>query len=345
MRPITTTVIDELDGRSFQLLSTKGWHMTGLQSLEALKDWATLQAEQYGLAVIQQQRLAQERARQAKEERCAQEALQAKNQDMLQLLPPAHWGRAILFLAAALVGLVAEFTITWVTIPFMMDLKRRSFEAILLSLSPAVATLALDVVIDRLVDRPWRAAQAALGGAHTEQGLSANRRMGRFLLLVAGIVVLMFVALGFGRIEGAHWQDLLQQGMVESLQMARPVALDLAIVALSVGVLFTTGLFLLLGMQDARTCALHVTTARTVQRDRRRVQQARQEEAEAVAEAARCDKKLSRKTQLMVCVEQLIYRLQVEQLRNGQPVPQDEIMTKVKSALNQMFVPAGGAAS
>ena len=344
MRPINTTMMDELDGTSFQLLSTKDWQTTGLQSFEALRDWATLQAEQYGLTMTKQQALARERARQAKEERQAQETQLAKNHEALRLLPSAHWGRAILFLAAAIVGMVAEFTITWVTIPFMMDLKRRSFEAILLSLSPAVATLALDVVIDRLVDRPWRAAQAALGVATTEQGLLTNRRMARFLLMVAGIVVLMFVALGFGRIEGAHWQDLLQQGALDSLQTARPVASDLAIVAVSVGVLFTTGLFLLLGMQEARTCTLHIKTNAAIRRDERRLQQVRAEEAEAVAEATRCDEKLSRKTQLMACVAQLVYRIQVEQLRNGQPVEQDEIMAKVKSALNQMFVPASGAA-
>ena len=344
MRPITTTVTDSLDGTSFQLLSTKSWHMTGHQSVEALKDWATLQAEHYGLALTKQQTLAQERAKHAKKEREAQETRLANKHEAHRLLPPAHWGRAILFLTAALVGLVAEFTITWVTIPFMMDLKRRSFEAVLLSLSPAVATLALDVVIDRLIDRPWRATQAALGGATTEPGLLANRRMARFLLLVAGIVVLMFVALGFGRLEGAHWQDLLQKGTVESLQTARPMTLDLAIVAISVGVLFTTGLFILLGMQDARTCALQLTTAWTIQRDRRRARQAREEEADAVAEATRCDEQAARKTQLMACVAQLVYRLQVEQLRNGQPVPQDEIMAKVKSALNRMCVPAGGVA-
>ncbi len=346
MRPITTkNVLDELDGSTFHVLTTKDWHMTGLQSLEAFKDWATLQAEQFGLTVTKQQALAQERARHAKDTRQAQEATLSMHQKTLGQLSDAHWGRAILFLVAALIGLVAELTITWVTIPYMIELKRKSLEAILLSLSPAVSTLALDVVIYRLIESPWRAAHTTSREAGTEPGLLANRHMRRFLLLTASVVLLMFVTLGLGRMEGAHWQDLLQQGTAESLQTTRPVAVDLAIVGVSVGVLLTTGLFLLLGMQEAHNCALHITTTRAVRRDEARVHQAREVEAEAIAEAARCDEKVARKTQLMACYAQLVYRLQVQELRSDQLAPQNEIGAKVKAVLNHLWVPGGVSAS
>lgn len=311
--PMTT---DRLTDETMYVLTDKTLQVGGQQTVDALKTWSLLQAEKYRETIAKRRCLAEAQQSQAdKDQRDAAAELAALRSEE-KALPRPYWARAVLFLAAATVGLVAEFALTWVTLPFLLDLKRSSLIAILLSLSPVATSILLEVVFDRLVEQPWMRVQIAGSRSLGDTDRQDSERRMDWVLLALGVLILsMFLSLGVARLEGVHWQTLLTTG--ESTELTPLVSFDLALVIFSIGVLVVTAWLLLIGLDHARLCARRVSLALRIRRQTRHFQQARQAAADAAAEAIRWRMKDAQSNRLTVLVAQWLFACQMIRLRDG----------------------------
>lgn len=76
-------------------------------------------------------------------------------EEHLQGLPQGNWLRAYLLLGCALACFVAEFAFTHSTLPLLLNITGLVM-GIFVAVAPTTAQLVLDMVFERLVERPWR---------------------------------------------------------------------------------------------------------------------------------------------------------------------------------------------
>ncbi|MDR4468942.1 MAG: hypothetical protein MRJ68_11725 [Nitrospira sp.] len=333
--PSTSTKTDCLTDETMYVLTPDTVQTGGQQSVEALKAWSLLQAEKFRETIAKRRCLAEARQSQAEKDRQDHAAQLAALRVEQRALPRPSWARAVLLLMCAFVGLTAEFALTYVTIPFVLDLKRSSLLAILLSLSPVAATLVLDGIFDRLFEQPWLAARSAASSGHDLQnGQEAERRMTWFLIMLGLLVVGMFLALGLARMEAVHWQNMLMTPDATT-ELTPLVSLDLALIVFSIGVLVGTAWLLLLGLRHARLCARHAAVSIRMSSQTHHFRKARQEAAEAAAEAARWRSKDAQSHRLTLLVAQWLFACQMIQLNGGQSA-QTDLAQRVERALSHL---------
>lgn len=335
--PMTT---DRLTDETIYMLTDQTLQAGSQQSVEALRAWSLLQAEKYRETIAKRRCLAEAQQIQTDKDRQDAAAQLAAFRSEQKTLPRPSWARAILFLAATIVGLVAEFALTWNTLPFLLDLKKSSLIAILLSLSPVAATFALDIVFDRLIEHPWRRAHEE-GNAYVG---SADQRMHTFLTMLGTLILVMFFALGLARIDGVHWQSLLANGMTDStLETAPLISIDVALITFSIGVLLMTALLLMVGLYHARLCAHQISLARRIRRQTSRFLQVRQAADEAAAEATRWRMKDAQSNRLTVLVAQWLFACQMNRLKGGHS-PDLDLVQQVERGLSHLSLSPGTAA-
>jgi hypothetical protein len=134
--------------------------------MNCLARMAEIESEQAGERYRQEQKFALEAAR-ADKKRIAVllEGNRRLCEETKKLLGPA-WLDALKSFTAlfSLLGftacLVAEFVLTWATLPYILDVDRNSFAGIMLALAPTVATAILKVIFEITVWNVWETARA-----------------------------------------------------------------------------------------------------------------------------------------------------------------------------------------
>jgi hypothetical protein len=160
------------------------------------------------------------------------------------------WTRALIFLPLALVCFMAEFTLTWYTIPFILDVRQYSILGVTLAAAPSSALVILDVVIARLFEDPWRSLRSKL----TSQ---AWKRTGAVVLMIMLLVVVAagniatVVYLAEAREDAAGLRHNLEGVQTEDTVLLDNELIRRTIIAVSVLVAVDGALFLLLGLDEA----------------------------------------------------------------------------------------------
>lgn len=343
-RTASSTMTDYLTDETLYVLSPDLLQPGGQQSVEALKTWSIIQGEKVRERLAKQRCLAETRHAQAEKDQQDAAATLAAVRAEQNALPSPYWIKAALFLACACAGLAAEYALTNLTLPFILDMKRSSILAIVLSLSPVGATLVLDTIFDRLIERPWLQARlAVLRGRSHEERQRVERRMEIFLVALWFLCVSMFLALGIARMDAVHWQTALATAE-PTAEVVSLVSVDLALIVFSIGVLITTAWLLLLGLNHARHCARYVGAARRLRRQMQRFYIAREVATEAAGEVARWRIKDAQSHRLTSLAAQWLFAYQVLRIKSCH-VTHPDLAQRVDRALAQLGLTVRPAAS
>jgi hypothetical protein len=134
--------------------------------VESLTRMAEIESEQAGEAYRQEQQLELETARVAKKRiDVLLEGNRRLCEERQKFLGPA-WAdilkclTGLFSLMAFTACLVAEFVLTWATLPYILDVERSSFAGIMLALAPTAAMAILKVIFEITVWNVWETARA-----------------------------------------------------------------------------------------------------------------------------------------------------------------------------------------
>jgi len=199
-------VVNAINGEADQIkLSCKQEQREQLAAAEAMEKPARLRAEEH-------------RPRLAEDEKRLRE-LEADPGNRLKV------GFSYLGLGAC--G-AAEFALTWYTLPFILSVRQYSILGVMLALAPTMAILILAEPLERLIERPWQRAQAALA--------SLSRRksewvMVAFLVALSALNIYTVISLALAR-DAAIDAKRDSQVEVDEALLARAVILVSICVAL-----------------------------------------------------------------------------------------------------------------
>lgn len=166
--------------------------------------------------------------------------------------------QAIIFSFCSFVCLGAEFTLTLVTLPFLLNIEQWSFLGFVLALAPTTAMIVLDRVLHRLLEDPWQRIRRVV---HTAgQRIAVTAIMAVFLLgLGAGNLFTVFlladarerateIRLAAETTTGAEENDsVAPERLAEHRAIVRK-----AVIAVSVFVTLDGALFCLLALSEIR---------------------------------------------------------------------------------------------
>ena len=163
--------------------------------------------------------------------------------------PDPGWVRTLICALCALACFAAEFALTWQALTFVLNVPKHSTLGVLLGLAPPSALAVLELILLRMIERPWQRLRHAAG-------MSTWRRMA-----AAGTMLLFLTALGWGNLytvmllaeareEAAKAQyNLMREDNQEVVEVDRD-AINRAILAVSVCVTLDGALFLLLAFEE-----------------------------------------------------------------------------------------------
>lgn len=159
------------------------------------------------------------------------------------------WPRAILSVAAAVVCFAAEFAVSWETLPFLLNIRRSSFLGISTGLAPPTALLVLEVVVARLIERPWREMKA--GSKSRLSRRFTSLMMAAFLSAVGAANLYTIVVLASARGEGITVRQALERLDDVDPSVNREL-IEKAMVAVSFVLALDGAILLLLGFSQVR---------------------------------------------------------------------------------------------
>jgi hypothetical protein len=178
------------------------------------------------------------------------------------------WLKVVICGICALACFAAEFALTWQALTFVLNVPKYSMLGILLGLAPPSALAALEIVILRLVEGPWRSYSA---GASIWRRTVVVACMFVFLSGLAWGNIYTVLLLAEAREEAARAQYNLMREDGEQIIEVNQDAIDRAIQAVSVCVTVDGALFLLLALEEGRAarkrrlCTLRLKDARNRQ--------------------------------------------------------------------------------
>jgi hypothetical protein len=193
---------------------------------------------------------------------------------------------SLLFAVCATACLSAEFTLTLVTLPFILGIRQWSFIGVTLALAPTTAVIILDTVLGRLIEEPWRSLRHNAG-----RGLRRCAAISIMALFMGGLGagnIYTVVALAEAREHAMEMRRALESGRDDLLTpekiAAHRVAINMAILAVSVFVTLDGAYFSMLALIEFRKFRAVNAADRLVKRLRSDRSVTR--EASRIAEAA-----------------------------------------------------------
>jgi hypothetical protein len=175
---------------------------------------------------------------------------------------------SVLFALCAAACLSAEFTLTLVTLPFILGIRQWSFLGVTLALAPTTAVIILDKVFGRLIEEPWRALRHTAGRG--VRRWAAVGVMALFMACLGAGNVYTVVALAGAREHATEMRRALESGRDDLLTpekiAAHRVAINIAILAVSVFVTLDGACFSLLGLIEFRQLRAANAANRLVER-------------------------------------------------------------------------------
>ncbi|MCK4303624.1 MAG: hypothetical protein KAY24_05235, partial [Candidatus Eisenbacteria sp.] len=96
--------------------------------------------------------------------------------------------RAAIFGGCAVACFLAEFALTWYTLPFVLNIRQHSILGVMVALAPASALAILEVIIARLFEHPWQSAQSAMSTSRMKRATAVGAMVVFLLVLGAGNV-------------------------------------------------------------------------------------------------------------------------------------------------------------
>jgi hypothetical protein len=199
-----------------------------------------------------------------------------------------------LFGLCAAACLSAEFTLTLVTLPFILGIRQWSYLGITLALAPATAVIILDKVFARLVEDPWRAFRNDT--AKRTRRVSSIAVMVLFLACLGAGNIYTVITLADAREHATELRRALESGndaqlTPEKLAVHR-AAIKVAILAVSVFVTLDGACFSLFALLEFRQVRAASTASRLVDRLRAKRDADRDAARKADAELARTERRL-----------------------------------------------------
>lgn len=180
-----------------------------------------------------------------------QRTAQKEAEEKMKQAGPGRLILATLFVLCAVSCFVAEFELTWVTLPFILNITPTSFLGLMLGIAPATALIILDVVLDRLIEGPWQTIREALK-ASTTRRVGAIAIMALFLLGLGVANIHTVILLAQAREEVARFRHELNAEDETAEPTLDRASIDRAILAVSVVVTLDGALFFLLGTRGFR---------------------------------------------------------------------------------------------
>lgn len=176
----------------------------------------------------------------------------AEAEHNLKALPDPSLIRFLLSKGGFITCFLAEFALTYLTLPFLFDLKQNSFLALMLSLAPATGLIVLDVIVERFIGQSGQALRAD-ANLPAWQKRAHIAGMTLFFVVMAFLNVYMVLLLAGVREESVHLQEVLLQSSFETEppQVDRNL-LRKAVIVLSLTITMDAALFLVVGLEHWR---------------------------------------------------------------------------------------------
>lgn len=187
------------------------------------------------------------------QERCEQAAAAVAS------APDGSWYATIVFCSAAVILMAIEFALTLRSLPQLLGFRSDGFWAYTISASPAVMIIALEVVIARLVEDPWREVRGRISKSHLRRWIMGFIMCVQ-LLLVGALTGLSVYYIGLTREDaGTKRQELASmaagvddpasEGDAAEIDAAK-ARLRAAIIILSLAVALDGALVLVVGTHE-----------------------------------------------------------------------------------------------
>ncbi len=199
----------------------------------------------------QQEKLAEaeaaEKVARAKAERHRPRLVEGEQMLRQQEAEPGSLSKTATFILGFVACFIAEFVLTWYTLPFILSVKQFSFVGLMLAVAPTTAVVILAVPLARLIEKPWQ---------KTQTGLSTPRRnaswivMTAFLLGLSALNVYTVFAVAEAREEAIKAKRNLERIEGEAEVAVDTAALNRAILLVSICVAFDGAFFHLIGMAE-----------------------------------------------------------------------------------------------
>ncbi len=235
----------------------------------------------------QQEKLAEaeaaEKVARAKAERHRPRLVEGEQTLRQQEAEPGSLSKAATFILGFVACFIAEFVLTWYTLPFILSVKQFSFVGLMLAIAPTTAVVILAVPLARLIEKPWQKAQA---------GLSTMRRnaswivMTAFLLGLSALNVYTVFSVAEAREEAMKAKRNLERMEGEGEVAVDTAALNRAILLVGICVAFDGAFFHLIGMAEWKRLSALWRRRREVTRLRSDQDDLDWEQAEAEARLA-----------------------------------------------------------
>lgn len=200
-----------------------------------------------------------------------------------QELEAKRANRGSLILAAILLACVvacvfADFTPTWSTLPYILDIRKHSVEGIMLALAPAVAVAILKVVISTLIWDRWRAARSH---PSLKVRVAGWALIALFLIPVGGLTIYTVGVIAPAReevVKARRNLDLPEGAKPEPVDWKK---IDRSILWVSITAAINGALFFLIGMNELNTAYWRILLAVLLLRFRQRRLKKKQSRTEA----------------------------------------------------------------
>ena len=125
-------------------------------------------------------------------------------------VPGSNWITAVGVGAAGGVCYLAEFQITWDSLPFLLNVPKHSFGGVALGLTvPIIATTILHLAIERLFESPWRERTSPTRSRW--QRAAATLAMGALMVTLGTVTLYTIGQVGFDRNNALHAQQTLER--------------------------------------------------------------------------------------------------------------------------------------
>lgn len=206
-----------------------------------------------------EQAIAREHAKATEEEQRATNVLEAARSASARLRQAldgscgASLWRACLYLFPFGICFAAEFALSWVTLPFVLNVRRSSPIGVALGLAPATALLVLEVVFARLIEDPWQKLRRAAQSRWPRAGAAVLMAVFLLALGAANVYTVYYLAEAREEISRVH-HALLQDA--EAAQTLDREVVRRAIILVSLVVTVDGALFALLGIRELRARGL-----------------------------------------------------------------------------------------
>lgn len=187
---------------------------------------------------------------------------------------------AAIFILCTVVSFAAEFTLTFVSLPYILEINRWSFLGIMVSLAPPTALVVLKIVIARLLEEPWQEIQSP-DQPRVKRAIVVSL-MASFLIALAWLNLLTVMKLQAAREEAMIAKAAIEKAEIANVVVNRQV-INQAVLYVSLAVTLGGAVFFLFGFFEFQRAARRAGVKTRV--DQSREQQEHLEEELSKAQA------------------------------------------------------------